>query len=289
MGRASWTEHPRVVSLRERSAPANALVATIDNFRTHRTGRHAALVAHYGFLSIFPLMLVFTTVLGLVLEGHPHLQKEIIDSAFSRLPIVGTQLATDPSALHGSVWVLLLGLLTALWASLRAFNVLQTSLDDIAEVPMPQRRTLVAIRVRSLLGIVVVGGGQVATAFLTSTLGFDSWNPFGRAGLGVAAIAMNATVLAATYRWLCVAPLSWRQVAPGALIGGFVFSLLQVAGTTVVARAIAHASPVYGTFAILIGLITWLNLHAIVALLGAELNRVLPATRLEPQPATAAS
>jgi uncharacterized BrkB/YihY/UPF0761 family membrane protein len=33
---------------------------------------------------------------------------------------------------------------------------------------------------------------------------------------------------------------------------------------------------VYGTFASVIGLITWMSLHAVLALLGAELNRVLP-------------
>jgi membrane protein len=270
------------VSWRERSAAANAVVRAIEHFRVHRTGRNAALVAHYGFLSIFPLMLVLTTILGLVLQGHPHLQQQIIDSAFSRLPIIGQQLQAHPDELTGSIVVLVVGLLTALWASLRAFNVLQTSLDDIAEVPLDARRPLLATRVRSLLGIVVVGGGQAAGAFLTSTLGFSSWNPLGRAGLGVVSIAVNAAVLGTTYRVLCVAPESWRGVAPGALIGGLTFSVLQAAGTTVVARAIANASPVYGTFATVIGLITWLNLHAIVALLGAELNGVLPATRLAP-------
>jgi uncharacterized BrkB/YihY/UPF0761 family membrane protein len=60
------------------------------------------------------------------------------------------------------------------------------------------------------------------------------------------------------------------------VVGGVLFSGLQVVGTTVVARAIARATPIYGTFALVIGLITWLGLHSMILLLGAELNGVLP-------------
>ena len=73
-------------------------------------------------------------------------------------------------------------------------------------------------------------------------------------------------------------------MAPGALVAGLVFAVLQVVGTVVVGRAIANASPVYGSFAAVIGLISWLGLHSIVALLGAELNQVLPARRWTPPP-----
>ena len=54
---------------------------TLEGYQRHRSGRNAALIAHYGFLSVFPLMLVFTTVLGFVLQDRPDLQEDIIDSA----------------------------------------------------------------------------------------------------------------------------------------------------------------------------------------------------------------
>jgi uncharacterized BrkB/YihY/UPF0761 family membrane protein len=64
-------------------------------------------------------------------------------------------------------------------------------------------------------------------------------------------------------------------VLPGAVVGGLAFTALQLVGTQVVARAIANASPVYGTFASVIALTWWLGLHSTIALGGAELNRVL--------------
>lgn len=275
----TWTEHPTILRARRSSATANTLARAIEHFRQHRTGRNAALVAHYGFLSVFPLMLAFTTILGLLLQNYPRLQERIIDSAFGRIPIIGQQVQTAPEALTGNWVVLIIGLLLALWAGMRAFNMLQAALDDVAEVPLDERRNLLHTRLRSLLGIGLVGGAQIGAAVLTGFVGVTGLAVVHKVLLSVGAVVLNTAVIAAAYRWLCAAPLSWRRVAPGAIVAGFLFAGLQLVGTTVVGRAIANASPVYGTFASVIGLITWLSLHSMVALLGAELNRVLPARR----------
>lgn len=275
----AWTEHPRIMPIRRRSAAANTTLRAVTHFRVHRTGRNAALVAHYGFLSVFPLMLVFTTILGFVLEGRPKLQQRIIDSAFNRIPIIGQQIETEPERITGNVVVLVVGLLLALWGGMRAFNMVQTALDDIAEVPLDDRRNLLHTRLRSLLGIAVVGSAQIGSAILTALVGFDQFEVIHKVLLALSAVALNALVLAATYRWLCSKPARWKALAPGAIAAGVLFAGLQLVGTAVVGRAIANASPVYGTFASVIGLITWLGLHSMVALLGAEVNHVLPARR----------
>lgn len=274
-----WTENARVVKIRRKSKAGNTLVLTIENFRSHRTGRNAALVAHYGFLSVFPLLLVFTTILGFVLQSTPRLRDEIINSAFNRIPIIGKQVAEQPSELKGNVLVLVFGLALALWAGMRAFNVLQSALDDVAEVTKDKRRSLLRTRERSLLGIAVVGGAQIATAILTSLVAVSGVRVLHRVLLIVGAVLLNTLVIAAVYRYLCVRKFTWRQVAPGAIAAGVAFAALQIAGTVVVGRAIANASSVYGTFASVIALLTWLSLHAVIALVGAELNHALPAHR----------
>lgn len=276
MAKRPWTEHPKLLPARKRWAFVNLLVRATRHFQVHRTGRNATLVAHFGFLSVFPLFLVLTSVLGYVLQNYPKLEERILDSAFSRVPIVGQ---TELGELKGSAPVLIVGLLLALWAGLKAFNALQIALDDIAEVPLDDRPNILRTRVRSLLGIAIVGTSQIGGAVLTAFIGVGGFPGLFKPLLAVAAVALNAVVLAATYRWLCARQQSWRQVAPGAVFAGFLFAVLQVAGTAVVARSIANASPVYGTFASVIGLITWLGLHSTVALLGAELNHALPARR----------
>lgn len=275
--RPDWHERPSIVLARRRSPAVDTAVHMLERIKAHRTGRSSALVAHYGFLSVFPLMLAFTTVLGFLLEGDPNLRQRILDSAWNRIPLIGQQLATSPEQLKGSVPVLVVGLLAALWAGMRAFNVLQTSLNDIAEVPRDERPTLVRIRVRSLVGILVIGGGQVAAAMLSGLIGLASVGWLSKVLLMVGTIIVNTAVLAATYHWLCSRRPGWRRLAPGAITGGVAFSVLQILGTTIVARAISHATPVYGNFASVIGLLTWISLHALIALLGAELNGTLSA------------
>ena len=90
-------------------------------------------------------------------------------------------------------------------------------------------------------------------------------------------VAIDTLVLARSYRWLRTAWPSWRSVMPGAIVGGVLFAALQLIGVAIVGRSIAKASPVYGTFASVIGLLSWLSLHAIIALGGAELNAALVA------------
>ena len=275
MPTSSWTDRPRIVRLRRRSRTLDVAAITIEGSRRHRNGRNATVVAHFGFLSVFPLLLVATTILGFVLQNRPQLRENIIDSALAQLPMIGESIANDPSTLQGSVVVLILGMAAALWAGMKAFVALQGSLDDVAEVPLDDRPNLLKSRLRALLGVGIVGGAQVATGVLTSLVGATTLFGIGKALIILAAVVVNVLVLAASYRWLCSARPTWRAVAPGAIIGGFFFSGFQLIGTAVVGRAVAKASPVYGGFATVIGLLTWLSLHATVALWCAEVNQTL--------------
>ncbi len=275
MAGPGWMQRPHVVTARERSRVVDLLLDMLAGWREHRTGRNAALLAHHGFLSVFPLVVAFTTVLGFVLQGNKDLRADIVDSALTKLPVIGDQVAEDPSRIQGSIIILVLGLAASLWSGMKAFVGLQTALDDIGAQPLDARANLVITRLRALLGIAIVGGAQIGTAIITSFVGVASIPGVSRILLALSAVAVNTAVLAASYRWLRARRPEWREVLPGAVIGGVVFSGLQLFGTTVVSRAIANASPVYGTFASVIGLLTWLSLHATVALAGAELNQAL--------------
>ena len=275
MARSNWTNLPQVVTVRRKWPWVSTLISAIERFRIHRTGRNSALVAHYGFLSVFPLMLVFTTILGFVLQGNPELQQRIIDTALANFPLIGSELEANPDNLQGSVGLLLFGLLTALWAGLKAFNVLQMALDDIDDIPFDARANAVRVRLQSLLAIVVIGSAQVATAVLSGFVSAAGVQWGNRVLLLLGSITINTLVIAATYRWLGTLRPTLRQLAPGAVFAGLSFTVLQLVGTTVMTRAIVRASPIYGTFATVIGLLFWLGLHSMIALLGAEMNGVV--------------
>jgi membrane protein len=281
-----WTEISQVRRARARSRSADLIARTLEGYRNHRSGRNAALISHFGFLSVFPLMLVFTTVLGYVLKDNQELLDSIVDSALAQLPFVGQQIQTDPSQLHGDVFVLIIGLAVSLWSGMRAFIAVHRALDDIDEVPLDDRSNLFITRLRALFGILYIGGAQIGAAILASLATVAHTAGVSTVLLTLGTVAINAGVLVLSYRWLRTRSPSWREIAPGAIIGGVAFAILQLLGVAIVGRAIARASPVYGDFAAVIGLLTWLSLHALIALIGAELNAALVAMRLRPAGAT---
>jgi len=79
----------------QRRHPAVAFpVAVVRKFVDDRASNLAALVTYYAFFSVFPLVLVFVSILGYVLQDDPTLRDDIVDSAVGRIPVVGTHLET---------------------------------------------------------------------------------------------------------------------------------------------------------------------------------------------------
>jgi membrane protein len=272
---ASWTDRPGVVTLRQRFAAVDVGAGTLDIYRRRQSGRSAAAIAYFGFLSLFPLLLALTTILGFLLEDNEELQQEIIDGALSQIPIIGPQLTADPASLTGSVPVLIFGLLTSVWSGQRAFVGMQAALDDLAEVGIDERANLAVTRLRALIGIVVVALTQILTAVLQTRVAVVSSGVPMRLMQVVATLAVNFLGLSAVYRWLCQRRLTWAAVRPGAVFGAIGFTVLQLVGVAVVGRSIARASEVYGTFATVIALLFWLSLHSTITLYGAALNQAI--------------
>src|SRR6266513_1737017 len=91
--------------------------AVLKKFGDDRAGYLAALCAYYGFFSLFPLLFVFISILGLVLSGDPQLLASIQKSTLGQFPVLGSYIHVKPSA-SGSIAVLVISSLTALWAGM---------------------------------------------------------------------------------------------------------------------------------------------------------------------------
>lgn len=267
-----------MLRLRRRSSAFDVVARVADAYGRHRSGRNAALLAYYGFLSIFPLVLSLTAVLGFVLQDNEDLQESIIDSALAQIPIIGETIGTDPANLRGSSGVLVLGLLISIWSGMRAFTALQMGLDDVYDLHRTERSGFVRTRLQALGGIAVLGSAQVLIAATSTFSAATSLPRVQDILLLVGTTAVNTGILVYSFRYICSTTPPWREVMPGAILGGVAFTVLQYVGATVVARSIANASPVYGSFASVIALTFWISLHATITLGAAELNRVLRST-----------
>jgi YihY family inner membrane protein len=230
------------------------------------------LLSFFFFLCIFPLMLVATTILGFVLQDNEQLQQDIVEGALDDIPVLGAQLQTDPSSLNGSVWILLIGLLTALWSASKAFVGLQGALDDTWEVHVDDRPPMPVQRGKALIGMVILGVVQLASLVIATIVEETDLPTGSDPALFVATILINIGGLTLAYRFLTTAQVTWRQVLPGAIAGGIAFTLIQHFGSRIVRTITENSSDTYGQFALVLGLVTWLGLLAISALMANEYN-----------------
>lgn len=72
-------------------------LGVVKKFGDDQAGSLAVLIAYYGFFCVFPLLLVFVTVLGFVLEDDPQLQQRVVDSAFAQFPVLAHSCGAPPS------------------------------------------------------------------------------------------------------------------------------------------------------------------------------------------------
>ncbi len=272
--------HLRNVALRLRQhRPVDVLVRSTLRYRAHRGAHHAALISYYGFLTLFPALLLATTVLGFVLQGNPSLRADIINSAVSDIPVIGREVLSESGGLRGSGFALVIGVLGAIWGSTRAFVIVQVALDDIVGVPADRRHSAVIARVHALVGVAIIGVGQVASLALTTLATHTDINVVSSVLLALGTVAINTFVVGSMFRYLTSAETTFAHVWPGALAAGLAYTTLQVLGSTIVARLLAGAQGVYGTFASVLAITGWLAIHATVALFAAELNAELASDR----------
>jgi YihY family inner membrane protein len=269
-------------------------LAVLLKYTDDQGGYLAATITYYAFFAIFPLLLVLTTVLGFVLRGHRHLYRSIVDSALGQLPVIGPELRLN--SLHGSRLALAIGLAAALWAGIGVFLAAQNAMNQLWGIPFKRRPDPLHARGRALLLLLLLGGGTIATTILAGLASFGAgYGLAWKIGSVLLSTAVNCCLFWVGFRLLTSRDVSWRQLRGGAVAAGVLYEAIQALGGYYVGHVLTRASNAYGTFALVIGLLSLIYLAAHATLLAAEAN-VVATRRLWPrsfslmieQPATAA-
>jgi YihY family inner membrane protein len=268
----------------QRARPALAFpFAVIKKFGDDRASQLAALIAYYGFFSLFPLLLVFSTVVAIVVDDDPDLRRRLLDSALRQFPVVGVRIRETIDELTGSSFALIVGIVGALWSGTAVVAAAQHAMDEVWDVPRVERPGVLVRVTRALLLLGVFGTSIVLSTFLAGSGAETGWHAAAWTIVSVVGtVLVSVAVFAFAYRVLTVADVRWRDVVPGAILAAVVWTLLLLLGGWLVDRHIRNASQVYGFFAIVIGLLTWISLAAQVFLFAAEVN-VVRARRLWPR------
>lgn len=248
-------------------------IAVVKKFGDDQAGNLSALIAYYGFFSLFPLILVFVTVLGFVLEGNPDAQKSVVDSVLNQIPIVGDQI--QAGSLKGSGVALVIGIVGALLSGLGVTLAAQTAFNRVHGVPHRERPNFLFSRLRGVGLLAVLGTLQLlstaATGLVAGGLGGVL---FTIAGIALS-LALNFALFFAAFRLLTDRSVPTHELWPGIVAATVLWTILQAVGGAYIGHVVKGAGQTYGTFATVIGLLTWLFLGARIVVYCAEVNSVL--------------
>ena len=264
----------RLDRMQQRHAWLGFPVAVRKKFSDDQAGNLAALVAYYGFASLFPLLLVFVTVLDIVLHNAPKLREQVVNSTIGHFPGFGTELqvvAHHPLTATGPA--LVIGLILTFLGARGVAGAVQNALNTVWAIPYYRRPGFPWSLLRGIAMIIVVGLGLILTsvlAGLAAGVGHVITGASGPVGTVAVSLLVNIAVFWLAFRLGTAREVTWREHFPAALASAVVWQVLQLLGGYIVGHQLAHNTSLYGIFGIVLGLLAWLYLQAQATLYAVE-------------------
>ena len=248
------------------------MAAVIKKFGEDQGGQLAALIAYYGFVALFPLLLVMVTVLGFILQGDPAEQQKILNGTLGQFPLISDQLKLH--SLKGSTIGLVVGIVGSLLAGMGISGATQTAFNRIWNVPFKHRPNFLTSRLRGLAMLALLGTISIVSAVAAGFVGTsDHSAPAVVAGVVVALLA-NLLLFMTAFKLMTAVQLGWRELLPGVVMASILWELLHILGGYYIDHVLKRTEPLYGYFALVLGLVAWIYLGAQLTVLSAEVNVV---------------
>lgn len=262
---------------------------TIEEWQRDHIGRLAAALSYYTIFSLAPLLVIALAVTSLffsrsqaqeqLLEQVTALLGSGVDTAVLRDMIQAANITGDSSIL-----ATLIGLGVLLYGATNFFFQLERALNDIWDVPPPERKGIMTmLRKRAVSFVFVLGVGVLLIASLIANsvlIGISDYLNQQIAGIGSALQALNLLIsltvitgiFAVIFKFLPDKDIRWSDVWLGAALTAILFVLGQVLiGLYISNSSIASAYGAAGTLAVLL---IWISYSMQILLGGAEFTHL---------------
>ncbi len=252
-------------------------VAVFRELQDMKAGYLGAILTFFAFVSLFPLLLILTTVLGAVLRSNPKLQQDVLNSALVDFPVIGDQLKNNIHDFGRSGPALAISIVFTSIGALGLANAAQYAMNLLWGVPEDRRPKFPQSWLRSVGIIGTMGLGVLSTTAMTA-LGEWASGAFFPAGLRLALVAASF-VLTALLFWLgmrsaTAIEVEARDLRLAAILTTVFWQGLQYLGGFIAAHQLAHASTLYGVFGLVLGLVAWIYLQARLTLIAVTTDVV---------------
>ena len=281
-----------VASRRRRWGWFDHLVRAGGRYQRMQGDLMAAGITYFAFLSIFPVVLLAASIVGLVIAGDELLQRQLVEAVQDAVPgETGDWLVEQiDAAVATSGFAGVIGLVFFVYAGLRTMDKLRISVRRIwtgravePEFLKDNLRDVVsflALGVAGLLSVALTGGATTATSWVLDALGLDQAPGIAllTTVVGIALALAGDTVI---FLWLLKVVvhtgIDARLLLPGALFGAVGFEILKVLGSLYL--ALISGSVTASTFGGAVGILVWINLVCRYALFTTAWTAFLPAVR----------
>ncbi|QFY06238.1 YihY/virulence factor BrkB family protein [Nonomuraea phyllanthi] len=248
------------------------LLRAIRRYQQQSGDRLAGAVTYFAFLSFFPLLALSYAVLGFVVATSGTTRQALEQAIAERLPGIAGQLNLEAIA-RARETAGLIGLLGLLYAGLGALDALRQALREMSMAVTPAP-SFFAGKLRDLVSIIMIGVTMIVSVlvagFATTATDKVMHFVFGggsavatwvwRAAGVAAAVGADWLLFLILLGWVARPTQPFRVIAKGALIGAIGFGLLKQLATLLLGHTLGN--PIYGTFAVIVGLLIWINFSA---------------------------
>jgi YihY family inner membrane protein len=274
MNPAEWVVR-RLDGAQQRFTPAAFIFGVLKKFGDDNGGVLVTNLAFTAFLALFPLLLVLTTILGLVASADPSIRIDVINAVSQQIPLIGRTLTENVDQLRRtSVIGLIVGLVTLVWGGMGLAQAGIFMMEQVWNLPGPDRPGYLQRLGRSANFLGLLALGVIVTTLLTGLSSFGHNTAWLVIPAQIVAGLANVGMFFAAFRILTPKAVVVRRLLPGALMAGVCWTLLQLLGTYLV-RHFLKADSVYGVFASVLGLIAWIYVAVRLIVYAAEVNVVL--------------
>ena len=241
-------------------------------FSDDRANLYVVSLGWYGFLAIFPTLLLVVTVLGYI--GAESLGHSFLNT-LSKFPIVGTEFKPGNEHISGNPFGLVVGLAGLLYGGQGVTNSAQQAFTRVWNIPQYRLPGFFPRFLRSVAGLATIGAAFLVNAAASGYATGHGRNIAVRIVIIAAMAAMNVGFYLLAYRLLSPAEVPTRALLPGSIFGAISFTLLITVGTGLVQHQLNGSNSTYGAAGGVIGLVTFLLLLSKLSIYATELNVVL--------------
>jgi len=247
----------------------------IKKYQADDGSKLGALITYYGFLSLFPLLLAVTSGLQLFLKHHEATRIRLAEGISHYFPVISSELQTNIHTLHRTGLALVIGIILTLYGARGGADAIRHAFNVIWKVPKSEQPGFFPSILNSFKLIFFGGGGLVLAAVLSSYAAGISSSEIFRGLSFILSFLVLTEVFYMAFK-IVVAPKSHHTegLFTSAITAAIGVEVLQIGGGYVLTHQLKHLTTLYGTFAVVLGLMFWIYLQVQVLLFAAEAGSI---------------